>query len=107
MLPVPYSLSESHWESPDWSMLKDVFSNEFCVQRRHPAIRANVGPTFDEAATMTYNARLIGRSVWNDEWFIFIPAASLNADDRAAKANFLNAVRDIHLSLRTYSLSGN
>jgi len=107
VLPVPYSLAESDWESTDWSMLKDVFSNELCTQRRHPAIRAKVGATFDESSTMVYNARLIGRSVWNDQWYIFIPAATLNADDETAKANFLDNVRDIHLNLRTYSLSGN
>ena len=107
VLPIPYALSESDWESGDWSMLKDIFSNELCVQRRHPAIRANVGPTFDEGATMTYNARLIGRSVWNDEWYLFIPAAALNADDAEAKKNFLETVKDIHLNLKTYSLSGN
>ena len=107
VLPVPYSLAESDWEADDWSVLKDVLGNETALQRRHPAIRANVGAAFDEAATMTYNARLIGRSVWNDQWYVFIPAASLNADDAAAKKNFLDAVRDIHLSLKTYSLSGN
>ena len=107
VLPVPYSLAESDWESGDWSMLKDVFGNEMALERRHPAIRANVGATFNEAATMTYNARLVGRSVWNDQWYVFIPAASLNADDAAAKRNFLDAVRDIHLNLKTYSFSGN
>jgi len=107
VLPVPYSLSESDWESTDWSMLKDIFSNELCTQRRHPAIRANVGATFDEASTMTYNARLIGRSIWNDQWYIFIPAASLNADNAKAKEAFLKEVRDIHLNLKTYSMSGN
>ena len=107
VLPVPYSLAESDWESGDWSMLKDVFGNEMALERRHPAIRANVGATFDEAATMTYNARLVGRSVWNDQWYVFIPAASLNADDAKAKKAFLDAVRDIHLNLKTYSFSGN
>jgi len=108
VLPIPYSLSESDWESTDWSMLKDIFSNELCTQRRHPAIRANVGPKFDETATMTYNARLIGRSIWNDQWYIFIPAASIDGSDNDnAKKVFLNDVKDIHLNLKTYSLSGN
>ena len=107
VLPVPYELGDSDWEANDWSMLKDVFANELCVTRRHPAIRANVGATFDEQATMTYNARLIGRSVWNDQWYVIIPAASLNADSARAKANFLDTVRDIHLNLKTYSFSGN
>ena len=107
VLPIPYALTDTDWESPDWSMLKDVFSNELCVQRRHPAIRARVGSDFDESLTMNYNARLIGRSVWNDQWYVIIPAASLNANGAAAKDAFLDSVKDIHLYLKTYSFSGN
>ncbi|MBR1588574.1 MAG: hypothetical protein IJ658_09650, partial [Kiritimatiellae bacterium] len=106
VLPVPYSLTDSDWEASDWSALKDVCANELCAVRRHPALRAHAGAAFDPGA-MTYNARLVGRSVWNDQWYIFIPAASLNADNGQAKAAFLDAVRDIHLYLKTYSLSGN
>ena len=105
-IPVPYSLTDSDWESADWSALKDVCANELCNVRRHPAIRAQVGTAFD-AGTLTYNARLIGRSVWNDQWYIFIPAASVNANNARARAAFLDAVKDIHLNLKTYSLSGN
>ena len=106
VLPVPYSLADSDWESADWSALKDICGNELFATRRHPAIRAQVGASFDPGS-MTYNARLVGRSVWNDRWWIFIPAASLNADNVRAKAAFLDAVKDIHLNLKTYSLSGN
>ena len=106
VLPVPYSLADSDWESADWSALKDICGNELFAARRHPAIRAHVGASFDPGS-MTYNARLVGRSVWNDRWWIFIPAASLNADNDRAKAAFLDSVRDIHLNLKTYSLSGN
>ncbi|MDO5318394.1 MAG: hypothetical protein Q4G65_07195 [bacterium] len=105
-LPIPYPLSESQWETTDWSMFKNVFGNEFCAQRRHPTIRASVAPTFEESA-MSYNARLIGRSVWNDQWWLIIPAASLHSDNATARENFVNAVRDIHLFLKTYSFSGN
>ena len=106
VLPVPYSLADSDWESADWSALKDICGNELFATRRHPAIRAQVGASF-APGSMTYNARLVGRSVWNDRWWIFIPAASLNADNVRAKAAFLDAVKDIHLNLKTYSLSGN
>ena len=106
VLPVPYSLTDSDWDATDWSALKDICANELFTTRRHPAIRAQTGSSFDESA-MVYNARLIGRSVWNDQWYIFIPAASLNADNERARAAFINAVKDIHLNLKTYSLSGN
>ena len=106
VLPVPYSLTDSDWDATDWSALKDICANELFTTRRHPAIRAQTCSSFDESA-MVYNARLIGRSVWNDQWYIFIPAASLNADNERARAAFINAVKDIHLNLKTYSLSGN
>lgn len=107
VLPVPYALADSDWEATDWSALKDICSNALCVQRRHPAIRANVGASFDEASTLVYNSRLIGRSVWNSEWWVLIPAASLNADSNTGKNAFLDNVKDIHLYLKTYSFSGN
>ena len=107
VLPVPYALADSDWEATDWSALKDIYSNALCMQRRHPAIRANVGAAFDEGSTLVYNSRLIGRSVWNSEWWVLIPAASLNANTENGKAAFLDNVKDIHLFLKTYSFSGN
>ena len=106
VLPVPYSLTDSDWDATDWSALKDVCANELFTIRRHPAIRAQVGATFDPSG-IVYNARLIGRSVWNDQWYVFIPAASLNADNARARTSFLDAVKDIHFNIKTYSMSGN
>ena len=105
-IPVPYSLSDTDWSSADWGALKDVCANEMCTVRRHPAIRAQTGASFSEDS-LTYNARLIGRSVWNDQWWIFIPAASINAYNARSRTMFLDSVKDIHLNLKTYSLSGN
>ena len=106
VLPIPYPFSDAQWQSTDWSMMKDIFANEMCAVRRHPTIRAAVSPTFAESG-MSYNARLIGRSVWNDSWWLIIPAASLHSDDETARANFVETVKDIHLYLKTYSFSGN
>ena len=56
---------------------------------------------------MSYNARLIGRSVWNDGWWLIIPAAEILSDDDAARESFVDTVKDIHLFFKTYSFSGN
>ncbi len=53
------------------------------------------------------NARLIGRSVWNSQWKIVIPAITLLKDEQMGMDNFAKSVNDIQLFLRTYSNSGN
>ncbi len=106
VLPLPYPLADSQWEAPDWSALKNLCGNELWSIRKYPSIRAfhDSGYTPEQ---MSYNARLVGRSVWNSQWWIIIPAGSLHADDETARTRFLNQVKDIKLYLKTYSFSGN
>ncbi len=105
-LPLPYPLSESGWESPDWSALKNLCGNEMFAFRQYPSLRAYIGDSFD-ASEMNSNARLIGRSVWNTDWWIIIPAGSLHADNETARERFIERITDIKLYLETYSFSGN
>ena len=53
------------------------------------------------------NSRLIGRSVWNGQWKIVIPAYTLLNNEQTGLNNFAASVKDIKLFLRTYSNSGN
>jgi hypothetical protein len=106
VLPLPYPLAESQWEDPDWSALKNLCGNEMFAIRKYPSLRAYLGDGFD-ASQMSYNARLVGRSVWNSEWWIIIPAGSLNADSETARERFIEQIKDIKLYLETYSFSGN
>ena len=53
------------------------------------------------------NTCLIGRSVWNTQWKIIIPAYTLLSDEQEALNRFVASVKDIKLFLRTYSNSGN
>ena len=53
------------------------------------------------------NSRLIGRSVWNTQWKIVIPAYSLLNDEQTGLDRFSQSVKDIQLFLRSYSNSGN
>ena len=106
VLPLPYPLAESQWEDPDWSALKNLCGNELFAFRKYPSLRGYMGDTFD-ATQMNSNARLVGRSVWNSEWWIIIPAGSLHADNEEARQRFIDQIKDIKLYLETYSFSGN
>jgi hypothetical protein len=53
------------------------------------------------------NTRLIGRSVWNTQWKIVIPAYTLMSNEQEALNRFVASVKDIQLFLRSYSNSGN
>ncbi|MFT4640025.1 MAG: hypothetical protein ACI8T1_003350, partial [Verrucomicrobiales bacterium] len=50
---------------------------------------------------------LIGRSVWNSQWKIVIPAYTLLNDEEEGLDRFVRSVKDIQIFLRTYSHSGN
>ena len=60
---------------------------------------------------MTVDSRLIGRSVWNNEWILIIPGETLKgptlADKLAGLETFLNTVSDVKLFFQTYSYPGN
>ena len=106
VLPLPYPLADSQWESPDWSALKNLCGNELWTIRKYPSLRAFLDSGYTPEQ-MSYNARLVGRSVWNSQWWIIIPAGSLHFDDETARTRFLRDVKDIKLYLKTYSFSGN
>lgn len=53
------------------------------------------------------NRRLIGRSVWNTNWKLVIPAQTLLANPQEGIERFIRSVKDIKLFLKTYSHSGN
>ena len=90
-------------------------------RRRHPSFRAYYGPEGAQPTDDRLDAtRLIGRSVWNDQWYLIIPAGSMNADRDKALSVFvsgldtngdgkldLKPVTDIKIGFRTYSQSGN
>lgn len=77
----------------------------FCREGR----RGVSDPSFLQSLIPTEftNTRLIGRSVWNTQWKILIPAYSLLSDEQKGLNRFVASVKDIKLFLRTYSNSGN
>jgi hypothetical protein len=70
---------------------------------------------------MTYDTRLIGRSVWNNKWLLIIPGRSLLYDSDEGLERFIqgpeviggngertgNGISDIKLFFHTHAYSGN
>jgi len=46
---------------------------------------------------LSFESRLIGRSVWNTEWMLIIPGSMLNADPNVGLDRFISQVSDIKL----------
>jgi len=109
-LPMPYNLGASSFNSNQFFSANGSLSEQPWIIRKHQAFRAVADPSLFEGGDLPIvfsNARLIGRSVWNSQWKIVIPANTLLADEQKGLTNFVKSVKDIHLFLRTYSNSGN
>ena len=109
-LPLPYNLGASDFNTTQFFGPNDSFAERPWVIRKHQAFRMVADPALYEAGDLPLvytNARLIGRSVWNSQWKIVIPAVTLLEDEQMGLNNFAASVDDIKLFLRTYSNSGN
>jgi hypothetical protein len=86
-----------------------TLSEQPWILRKHQAFRAVDEPAFFYSTIPAEytNSRLIGRSVWNTQWKIVIPAYTLLNDEQEGLDRFVESVQDIKLFLRTYSHSGN
>ncbi len=109
-LPLPYNLGASDFNTTKFFGPNDTFAERPWVIRKHQAFRMVADPAIYEDGslpTVFTNARLIGRSVWNSQWKLVIPAITLLKDEQMGLNNFTTSVDDIKLFLRTYSNSGN
>jgi len=112
-LPVPFDLGGSELADTSWIALDDSLSAPFAERRRFGAFRAyHDAGSFDESETHS-STRLIGRSVWNTQWMLVIPAGTLHSDREQGLRWFIdgqdgtNGVSDIKLFFQTYSYAGN
>ncbi len=111
-IPVPFPIGRTDLDQEDWIPLYDTLTSAWAQARRYPSMRAYHDRGFD-ASEMTYNSRLVGRSVWNTRWLLIIPAGTLHHDRDQALDWFIggqygtNGVSDIKLFFRTYSYAGN
>ncbi|MCX8496218.1 MAG: hypothetical protein ORN51_08560 [Akkermansiaceae bacterium] len=108
-LPMPYNLGGSAFNTTQYFSANDTLSEQPWVIRKHQAFRCVADPgTFISDFPIIYSsARLIGRSAWNSQWKIVIPAYTLLNDEQKAMNNFAASVTNIYLFFRTYSHSGN
>ena len=135
-IPVPLAITSSQLTDPGWLPFTGSSSGYFEEARRYPAFRAYHDAGGYTNAEMLQSSRLVGRSVWNTQWVLIIPSSALLADPAAGSYpgdadagldTFIygaplpsfthaaagttnrdgNGVRDIHLLLQTYSVSGN
>jgi hypothetical protein len=108
-MPLPFDLGSVEPTSDAVQQTSDNMLATFRSPRRHPAFRATDRAEFfftDFSEDYT-SSRLVGRSVWNSNWKLAIPAKELLADEQEGIARFIRSVKDIKLHLKTYSYSGN
>ena len=108
-LPLPYNLGATAFNSTQFFNANGTLSEQPWILRKHQSFRAVSDATFFYSFLPEEfsNTRLIGRSVWNSQWKIVIPAYSLLYNEQEALNRFTATVKDIQLFLKTYSHSGN
>jgi len=108
-LPLPYNLGANAFSSNQFFSADGTLSEQPWIQRKHQAFRAVNDPAFFYGLQPAEfgSSRLVGRSVWNTQWKIVIPAYGLLNNEQTGLTRFAASVQDIKLFLRTYSNAGN
>ena len=108
-IPLPRNLGANQFSANEFFTPEGSLNEALWIPRKHGAFRAVDDPAYFYSSVPAEftNARLIGRSVWNTQWKIVIPAYSLLSDEQTGLDRFAQSVSDIKLFLRTYSNSGN
>lgn len=114
-MPVPFAIGSSDLNNPNWIPRVDSFGQEVLADiRKYPDFRAYHDSGNDWPSELQGDSRLIGRSVWNTEWVLVIPAGYLQSDRQKALDIFIDGpggtggISDILLFFQTYAYaSGN
>jgi len=115
-IPLPFNIGASGFSGKPFYQSADSLTEPLFVIRKHQAFRPvdsisqfSANAYFGSSLQFSQftNRRLIGRSVWNTQWKLVIPADSLLADPKEGLARFIQTVTDIKLQFTTYSYSGN
>jgi hypothetical protein len=108
-IPLPRNLGANLFSSHQFFTPSGSLNESLWIPRKHGAFRAVDDPAYFYSSVPAEftNSRLIGRSVWNTQWKIVIPAYTLLNDEQTGLDRFAQSVKDIQLFLRSYSTSGN
>ena len=123
VIPVPFPLGANDLDNPAWIPTNDTLSESFARIRRIGAFRAyhTDGTAQVNPAELSTDSRLIGRSVWNNQWLMIIPGGTLLSNPDTGLDTFIhgqlvpggngerdgNGVKDIQLFFSTYAYTGN
>jgi hypothetical protein len=107
-IPVPFPINTTHLRDYAFNPAVDSLNGRFAELTRQGDFRAypTAGGTPTGSDPAYADSQLFSRSVWNTRWILFIPAASLGSDPKAAMQRFMDTVDDVQLKLTTFSSSG-
>lgn len=115
-IPLPSDLTDLSFQNDaDWIPLHGAVDESWAKVRRFTRMPVSYGSVFDPGNDTYTNTRLSGRSVWNTEWMLVIPGATLLADADEGLSRLingdpnvpeLNGITDIKLYFDTYSIPG-
>jgi hypothetical protein len=108
-IPLPFNLGQSDFSSTQFFTPEGTLNEKLWIARKHQAFRPVNDPAYFYSTLPGEftNRRLIGRSAWNSQWKLVIPAYTLLNKEQDGLDRFVRSVTDIQLFLRTYSHSGN
>jgi hypothetical protein len=108
-LPLPFNLGATSFSTTQFFNANGTLSEAPWILRKHQSFRPVGDPAFFYSTVPAEftSSRLVGRSVWNSQWKIVIPAYELLSNETEALNRFVASVKDIQIFLRTYSHSGN
>ena len=125
ILPVPFAIGSTEVNDPEYIPIVDSLAfggNAYGRLRLFPQIPAyhdGLGGAFNPNGTPILSSRLIGRSVWNTRWLLFIPGSTFKANATDGLDQFIsgrllptqqrdgNGVSDIRIRFDAYSYTGN
>ena len=115
-IPLPFNIGASGFSERSILQAEDTLMEPLFAMRKHQAFRPVPDASYFDTdifgssglkRSEYTNSRLIGRSVWNSQWKLIIPGATLLNNPKEGLDRFVRTVRDIKLHFVTYSYSGN